>query len=151
MQYDYFIGGELIQTSTMEKDLGIQVHKSLKVAEHVNFVVKKANGLLGCIRRTYTDKSLTNIIQLYQTLVRPLLETCVPAWSPYLQKDIEKLESVQRRATRMISSVHGMPYESRLKKCKLMTLKDRRLRTDLIEVFKIIHGFTDIPTESLTT
>ena len=149
MQYDYFIGGELIQTSTMEKDLGIQVHKSLKVAEHVNFVVKKANGLLGCIRRTYTDKSLTNIIQLYQTLVRPLLETCVPAWSPYLQKDIEKLESVQRRATRMISSVHGMPYESRLKKCKLMTLKDRRLRTDLIEVFKIIHGFTDIPTESL--
>ena len=49
----------------------------------------------------------------------------------------------------MISSVRAMPYESRLKKCKLMTLKDRRLRTDLIEVFKIIHGYTDIPTESL--
>ena len=89
MQYDYFIGGELIQTSTMEKDLGIKVHKSLKVA--VNFVVKKVNDLLGCIRRTYTDKSLTNIIQLYQTLVCPLLETCVPAWSPYIQKILRNL------------------------------------------------------------
>ena len=61
--YDYFMG------DFMEKDLGVHIHKSLKVKEQINYVVKKANRILGTIRRTYTDKSMKNIKNLYITLV----------------------------------------------------------------------------------
>ena len=58
--------GDVRQESIdMEKDLGVHIHKSLKVKEQINYVVKKANRILGTIRRTYTDKSVKNIKNLY--------------------------------------------------------------------------------------
>ena len=131
----------------MEKDLGVHVHKSLKVKEQVNYVVKKANRLLGTIRRAYTDKNMKNIKNVYITLVRPIIENCQQARSPYLQKDIDKLESVQRRATKMLTGISKLPYYLRLRKCGLLSLHDRRKRADMLEVFKIINGFTDIDTK----
>ena len=67
--YDYFMGDVRIESIDIEKDLGVHIHKSLKVKEQVNYVVKKANRILGTIRRTYTDKSMKNIKNLYTTLV----------------------------------------------------------------------------------
>jgi hypothetical protein len=142
--YDYFIGDERIETTTLEKDLGVQMHPSLSVSEHVAYIVKKANRTLGSIRRTYTDKSKINILKLYQSMVRPHLEYCLQVWSPHLKRDIDKIEAVQRRATRMIASLRLLPYEERLKRCEMITLQRRRIRGDLIETFKIINGLTDI-------
>ena len=73
--YDYFMGDVRQESIDMEKDLGVHIHKSLKVKEQINYVVKKANRILGTIRRTYTDKSVKNIKNLYITLVRPIIET----------------------------------------------------------------------------
>ena len=78
------------------------------------------------------DKEL--ILQLYKSLVRPRLEYCIQAWRPYLKKDV--LERVQKTATKMISGLSEMGYEERLKILGLTTLETRRLRGDLIEVFK---------------
>ena len=114
-QYDYFIGDERIESTLLEKDLGVQISKSLKPEEHIAFIVKKANNLLGCIRRTYTDKSLSNMVNLYITLVRPLLEYCQQVWSPHLVKDVKKVEDVQRRFTKMINGMKGMSYEKGFK------------------------------------
>ena len=58
-----------------------------------------------------------------------------------MQKDIKLLESVQHRTTRLITYFRGLPYEQRLSRLKLTTLETRRLRGDLIEVFKIMKGF----------
>ena len=77
-------------------------------------------------------------MRLYKTLVRPHLEYCVQAWSPHLKKDIEILESVQRRATRMVNKCRGLSYEERLKVCGLTTLERRREQRDLIETYKLI-------------
>ena len=74
--YDYFMGDVRQESIDMEKDLGVHIHKSLKVKEQINYVVKKANRILGTIRRTYTDKSVKNIKNLYITLVRPIIENC---------------------------------------------------------------------------
>ena len=82
--------------------------------------------------------------------MRPYLEHAVSAWSPWLRKDIEIMESVQRRATRRISDVHGS-YPERLNQLKLTTLEERRKRGDAIEVYKYLHGHWNIEKETLFT
>ena len=77
-------------------------------------------------------------------MVRPNLEYCVQAWCPYFNKDMEVLERVQRRATRMIEGYWDIPYEERLKLTGLQSLKNRRIRGDLIETFKIIKGIDKV-------
>ena len=90
----------------------------------------------------YKEKEL--IIPLYKTTVRPHLEYCIQAWRPYRKKDIDMLERVQRRATKMIPQLRNISYEMRLKECDLTTLETRRLRGDKIEVFKILNGYENI-------
>ena len=70
-------------------------------------------------------------------------------WNPYLVKDIKLLENVQRRATRLIMGLRGLSYEERLKKCNLFSLNRRRLRGDMIQVFKILKGIDKIKLENL--
>jgi len=85
------------------------------------------------------------MLRLYQSLVRPELEYCVQAWRPYFKKkDIDLLEKVQWRATRLMTSDKSLSYSDRLQKFGLTTLETRRLRGDLIEVFKMFKGFDNI-------
>ena len=77
----------------------------------------------------------------YKSLIRPHLEFCTAAWSPHYVKDKVLIERIQRRLTKMIPYLKNIPYEERLAKLKLWSLEDRRVRADLIEVFKITHGF----------
>ena len=91
-----------------------------------------------------TNKDSKILLKLYQSLVRPKLEYCVQAWGPYLQKDINLLEKVQRRATRMMANDKSLSYYDRLKKFGLTTLETRRLRGDLIDVYKLFKGYDDV-------
>jgi len=81
------------------------------------------------------------------SLVRPRLEYCIQASRPYLKKDINVLKTVQKRATKLISCLSEMGYEDRLKILGLTTLETRRLRGDLIEIFKILKGHENIDHE----
>ena len=81
---------------------------------------------------------------IYLTFVRPHLEYCVQVWSPYLHCEVDKIEKVQRRATKLVPSLHELPYEECLKKLNLTTLEERRHRGDQIETFKIIKGFEKV-------
>ena len=76
-------------------------------------------------------------------MIRPKLEYCVQAWRPYL-KDIDLLKKVQKRATRLMIKDRSLSYEERLRRLGLTSLETRRLRGDLIEVFKILKGFDNI-------
>ena len=77
-------------------------------------------------------------------MVRPHFEYCVQSWSPYLIKDRRTLEQVQLRATNIVPELQGMSYLDRLRALGLTTLEDRRVRGDMIELCKLIHGLTDI-------
>ena len=137
--YDYFMGYKRIESTDMEKDPGVDIHKSLKVKKQVNYVVKKAVRILGTIRRAYTDTSMRNIKHLYITLVRPIIKNCQQAWCPHFLKDIDKLESVQRWATKIITGICKLPCYLRLRKCGLLSRQDRTKWADMLEVFKIIN------------
>ena len=128
----------------MEHYLGILVDARLKFSEQCNKAANSANAVLGMIKRTITNKRKDIIVKLYKGLVRPKLEYCIQAWRPYLKKDIDKLERVQARATRLINECNKRNYEDRLKIAGLVTLEERRNRGDLIETFKIIKGFSKV-------
>ena len=59
-------------------------------------------------------------------------------------KDIEVLEKVQHRATRMVPGLKRLPYEDRLRRLDIYSLTARRLRGDLIETYKLLHGYTNV-------
>ena len=81
---------------------------------------------------------------VYKAIVRPHFEYCIQAWRPYRKKDIDILERIQRRPTKIIQELRGISYEERLKECVLTTLETRRLRGDQIEVFKILNGYENV-------
>ena len=100
---------------------------------------------VGFNKGTFVVKTPEVMLNLYKTLVHPHLEYCISAWSPHYQKDKKLLEKVQHRFTRMITSLKWLQYEARLQELGLWTLEERRNRADLIEVFKMAHGFSAIP------
>jgi len=89
------------------------------------------------------------VTKLYKALVRPKLEYCVQAWRPHLNKDIDKIERVQRRATKMIYECRNLSYKDRLEHTGLTTLEERRDRGDMIEVFKLAKDITKIDKDKL--
>ena len=96
--------------------MGVRINKALSPSAHIADIVKKANQVMGSIRRTIEYKNKNNIVCLYKSLVRPHLEYCQQAWRPYYQQDIGNIEKVQRRVTRMINGMGEFSYEERLRK-----------------------------------
>ena len=148
-QFDYHLEGYNLSHIEEEKDLGVIISRDLKWHKQVTTSAKKANKMLGLIKNTFTymNKEMFNV--LYKTLVRPHLEYCPQVWSPFLAKDINILEQIQRRATKIVPEISNLSYEDRLKELKLFPLKDRRLRGDMISTYKMINGLMNVDREQL--
>ena len=83
------------------------MNANMKVSEHCRIAASKGNQVLGMIRRNITYKEKSLIVPLYRAIVRPHLEYCIQAWSPYLRKDIDMLDKIQRRATKLIPGLRA--------------------------------------------
>ena len=126
-----------------EKDIGVNVDSHLTFEKHISIQVNKANQMVGLIRRSFKHMDYSTFCLLFKAIVRPHLEYANSVWCPYKKKDIDAIENVQRRATKMLPNLSDLSYPDRLRKLKLPSLKFRRLRGDMIEVFKIVTGIYD--------
>ena len=134
-QTSYSLLGSNIQSVDQEVDLGITISKDFKFSKQCLKVEKKSQKLVGYIKRQFKYRNKDIVLQLYTSLVRPHLEYAVQFWSPSLQKDINRLEAVQARATKLIPSIRQLGYQRRLNSLNLYSLETRRLRGQLIETF----------------
>ena len=130
------------------KDLGVFVTSNLKWNYHIQTIVTNALTKSYQILRSFSSKNIWILRKAYLVYVRPLVEYGSVVWNPYLQKDIDLVERVQRYFTKKIClkcNIQFKSYEDRLYKLNLHSLQYRRLETDLIMVFKIINGLVDLP------
>ena len=84
------------------KDIGVVVDKNLKFEKHINAKIETANKILEIIRRTYMFLNIEIFILLYKALVRSHFEYAMSTWNPHMIKHIEAIESVQRRAMKLV-------------------------------------------------
>ena len=147
----YRINNEILESKEEEKDLGVYISTSMKASRHCAEVVKKANKTMGIIRRNFKNLNRKVIVKLYKSLVRPHVDYCVQVWKPYFKKDIDLIEGVQRRMTKMIPALRSYDYPTRLTELHLTTLQERHTRQDLITVYNMFDGKINLAPERFFT
>jgi len=135
--YTYNMGTIELGTTKCERDLGVVFSADLKWKQQVIACSSKANSMLGLIKKTFVSFDVRLVRILYTVYVRPLIEFAVPVWNSSLTGDMELLEKVQHRATRLVPMFKKLPYDERLRRLNLPTLERRRVRGDLIQFFKM--------------
>ncbi len=131
IEFDYFIENHKLSEVSVQTDLGIIVSNDLKPSTHIDHITKKANQRLGMIRRCFTNHTSSVINPLYKAIVRPIIEHNSQLWNPWLVKDINNLDKVQKRCIKLCTS--QISFEP---------LSDRRRKADLCEVYKQLRSPT---------
>ena len=138
---EYNIEGQPLESANVYKDLGLFTVSNLSWNQHIDKITAKANRVLGLVKRTCRDlKDIDTMNTLYCSLVRPLLEYSWGTWNPHTKRNIDKMEAIQRRATRWITRSDD-DYDTKL---KLLPLSNRRFTRDVIFFFNVINGHYDI-------
>lgn len=139
--HPYLLNNQQLDHVFEEKDLGVILDSNLRFEEHIATKVKKANSIVGLIRRSFSYLDGKLLKTLFTSFVRPHLEYAQAVWAPHLKKNINSIENVQRRATKLADGFKNLSHLERLKKLELPTLVYRRLRNDMIEIYKHFHVY----------
>lgn len=106
------------------------------VSQQCTLTAKKADSILGCVRGSAASRSREVILPLSSALVRPHLQHCVQFWTSQYNRDTDLLKGVQQRTTEMAKGLEHLSYEERLRKLGPIRLENRRLKGELINVYK---------------
>ena len=147
--WKYTMGMEEIKKVHEEKDLGVTIQDNLKPEKHIGKIFGDTYRMLRNIRVAfhYMDKEMMK--KILTTMIRPKLEYAAVIWSPHMKKDINKLERIQRTATKMVPELEVLDYEERLKEMGLPSLRQRRERGDMITIYKLLNKLEVIDNSTL--
>ena len=115
LQPSYVLRGHTLENVSSTKYLGVTINNTVSWDDHISNTCSKANRALGFLRLNLKISASSIKEKAYKVFVRPLLEYAASVWDPYSQKNIAKIEAVQRRAARFVlnrfrntSSVNNM-------------------------------------------
>ena len=131
--------GKTILATETSKDLGVHFNSKGTFSDHIKIKSTKAKQMTGYILRTFLSRDRDILLTLLRSLVFPILDYSCVVWNPYLQQDINQLESAQRKLTSKIEGMESLDYYERLKDLKLYSAERRRDRYLLLYIFKILH------------
>jgi hypothetical protein len=136
----YYLNQSELAVCEKVRDLGVIYSNKLCFDEYIDSIVSRAYQRIYLIFRSFVTKDVKLLTRAFTTYIRPLLEYCTPVWSPYLIKDIARVENVQRYFTRRLFPRNTTTYENRLTVTNLETLELRRVKFDLKMYYQIIHN-----------
>ena len=137
----YHLRGTPLRVSNEERDLGIITRWDLLSCSDTAKKVAAANRAFQSIRRAFSRLTVPIFLRIFSEYIRPVLEFGGPASYPLTLGEADKIEGVQRRATKRIQGFFDLSYEERLVRLDLFSMGYRRLRGDLIVAWRIVHGF----------
>ncbi|XP_070183866.1 uncharacterized protein [Littorina saxatilis] len=149
--HQYTLHGHALENVTSAKYLGVTVQADLKWDIHIDTIVKKANQTLGFLRRNLKIGAVHTKELAYKSLVRPLLEYACTAWDPSSQKNIAKIEAVQRRAARYVLHRHRNTSSvgEMLQTLQWPSLEQRRRTSRLCMLYKITNNLVKVNCDEL--
>ena len=128
---------------TCLKYLGVLISSDLSWSAHIDQIASKARRTLGFIYYRNVNPSI--LTKLYLTIVRPMVEYSCAVWDPHLQKDIDKLESVQRLACEICTKNWSASYSDQLQILNLPSTHDCRTFLKLCTMYKILKNTFSFP------
>ena len=143
---NYTIRGHILEVVPHAKYLGVSIDSKLSFNAHVDATVKKANGTRAFLSRNLSRCSRKVKEASYFGYVRPIVEYAATAWDPHTTKNIDKVEMVQRRCARYVTSNYARTssVSSMLEDLNWPTLQTRRHNTSLAMMYRIRYGLVDI-------
>ena len=145
----YQINDSPINFALSYPDLGVTVDRNFKFHAHVKGKTAIASGLTSNILGCTLCRDADFLINIYKSLIRPMLEYSSCLWNLGYIGDLQSLERIQRRWTRSITGFERLPYEVRLQRLNLFSVQGRLLRNDLVLVWKIFNGLCSINPDDL--
>ena len=142
--FKYGINGIPIPSTPMVKDLGLLIDETLSFSSHIASIVSRARARCNIFLKSFLTRDLLVMRKFFVIYVRPLLEYCSPIWSPTSKSDVKHLESVLRYFSNLIPTCRFLPYKRRLVLLSLSSLQYRRTILDLVYLYSIITGETDL-------
>jgi len=145
---NYYVNDAVLPSVDCVTDLGVSYDNKLRCAPHIDKIVSRASLRSKLILNCFQSRNPSLLIRAFCTFVRPTLEYCSVVWSPGFKKDISRIEAVQRRFTKRLAGLRNMPYCDRLNYLNLDSLTNRRVKSDLLMCYKILHGYVDVDISS---
>jgi hypothetical protein len=153
VEFRYILKGHVLENSHSAKYLGVDLTRDVNWKQHIDRISKKANSTLGFLRRNLRTNNRNIKTNAYLALVRPHLEYCSTVWNPFVEDQVKKLESVQRRSARYVTNQYDRTSSvtSMLAELQWDTLQSRRTRQQLIFFYKIVNNLVDVPPDPYLT
>ena len=147
LEFEYTLKGETLANVSSTPDLGVCLSETLEWETHINKITSKANSTLGFLRRNMKACAHKLRESAYFSLVRSSLEYSSAVWDPFSQKDIDKLENIQRSAARFVAQKYRQTASvtSLIQNLGWTDLKTRRKDSRLVSMFKILNELVEIP------
>ena len=128
-----------ISPSPWVRDLGVLVDNKLNWSQHISTICKKSKQISGWVLSVFYSREKSIMLTLFNSLIRSKLEYGCELWSPYLTKDINYIEQIQRSFTFRIENMQELNYWDRLSKLNISSLQRRREKIIIIHIWKILN------------